>query len=66
MLCKNKKGGEKMLDIYNDKYSYIIILNCLEEIIFCNKNFLNRLNYSSGEILNSNIKKIIIYKYILL
>ena len=49
-----------MLDIYNDKYSYIIILNCLEEIIFCNKNFLNRLNYSSGEILNSNIKKIII------
>ena len=45
-----------MLDIYNDKYSYIIILNCLEEIIFCNKNFLNRLNYSSGEILNSNIK----------
>lgn len=49
-----------MSDIYNDKYSYIIILNCLEEIIFCNKNFLNRLNYSSGEILNSNIKKIII------
>ena len=49
-----------MLDIYNDKYSYIIILNYLEEIIFCNKNFLNRLNYSSGEILNSNIKKIII------
>ena len=49
-----------MSDIYNDKYSYIIILNYLEEIIFCNKNFLNRLNYNSGEILNSNIKKIII------
>ena len=48
-----------MSDIYNDKYSYIIILNYLEEIIFCNKNFLNRLNYNSGEILNSNIKKII-------
>ena len=47
---------------HDKKKDYIIALNDVGEIIFCNKSFLNRLNYTYGEILNSNIKNIVIDK----
>ncbi len=48
-----------MVSIYNKVSDYIIVLNCMGEIIFCNESFLKRLNYNHEEILNLNIGKII-------
>lgn len=48
-----------MISIYNKVSDYIIVLNCMGEIIFCNESFLKRLNYNHEEILNLNIGKII-------
>ncbi|MFR9069660.1 MAG: PAS domain S-box protein, partial [Paraclostridium sp.] len=53
------KKGIKMVSIYNKVSDYIIVLNCMGEIIFCNESFLKRLNYNHEEILNLNIGKII-------
>lgn len=48
-----------MLSIYNKISDYIIIINYIGEIIFCNESFLNRFNYKKEDILNLNISKII-------
>nr|WP_195365937.1 MULTISPECIES: ATP-binding protein [Paeniclostridium] len=48
-----------MVSIYNKVSDYIIVLNCMGEIVFCNESFLKRLNYNHEEILNLNIGKII-------
>ncbi|CEN87078.1 ATP-binding protein [Paraclostridium sordellii] len=48
-----------MVSIYNKVSDYIIVLNFMGEIIFCNESFLKRLNYNHEEILNLNIGKII-------
>lgn len=48
-----------MLSIYNKISDYIIVLNCMGEIIFCNESFLKRLDYNHEEILNLNIAKIL-------
>ena len=48
-----------MLAVYNKISDYIIVLNFMGEIIFCNESFLKRLSYNNEEILKSNILKII-------
>lgn len=48
-----------MLSIYNKISDYIVVLNYMGDIIFCNESFLKRLNYSKEDLLNSNIFKII-------
>lgn len=48
-----------MISVYNKISDYIIVLNYRGEIIFCNKSFLNRLNYDYGEILDLDIFNLI-------
>ncbi|MGL5316476.1 MAG: PAS domain-containing protein, partial [Peptostreptococcaceae bacterium] len=52
-----------MISIYNKISDYIMVLNSVGDIIFCNESFLNKLNYEYNEILNLNITKIIKNKY---
>lgn len=48
-----------MLSVYNKINDYIIVLNFMGEIIFCNESFLKRLSYNNDEILKEKILKII-------
>ncbi|MEG2789798.1 MAG: PAS domain S-box protein, partial [Romboutsia sp.] len=48
-----------MVSIYNKISDYVIVLNHMGDIVFCNESFLKRLNYNHEEILNLNIVKII-------
>ena len=45
--------------MYNEIRKYVIMLNCEGKIIFCNKYFLNRFDYSEKEILNLKLNEII-------
>ena len=47
-----------MTSIYNNISDFIIILNFEGTIKFCNKSFLNKLQYKEEEIINKNIFKI--------
>ena len=48
-----------MLSIYNNISDYIIIINNIGKITFCNESFLNKFNYNKEDIVNLNISKII-------
>lgn len=48
-----------MISIYNNISDFILILNYDKEIIFCNKSFLNRLNYNMEEVISLNIENIL-------
>ncbi len=48
-----------MLSIYNKISDYIIIINDIGKITFCNESFLNKFNYNKEDVVNLNISKII-------
>ena len=48
-----------MISIYNKISDYIIIINNIGKINFCNESFLNKFNYKKEDVLNLNINKII-------
>ena len=48
-----------MISIYNKISDYIIIINNIGKITFCNESFLNKFNYKKEDVLNLNINKII-------
>ena len=45
--------------MYSEISEYILVLDYKGKILFCNNNFLNRLKYNNGELLNSSISNII-------
>ena len=53
------RGRGIILYMYSEISEYILVLDYKGKILFCNNNFLNRLKYNNGELLNSSISNII-------